>query len=724
MYLAHISEDGLRKQPLSQHLSQTADLAKQFADLFHAGDWGYFCGLLHDIGKYSEEFQERIHGRKIKVDHSTAGAQEACKLKVFPAAYCIAGHHAGLPDGMYEGGASPEASLSSRLKKVVPDYQTFKKEIQVSPPIPPALQSVQGKFCVSFFIRMLYSCLVDADYLDTEAFMEDRIRSLPEAPMSELKTKLDDFIRPWIEKAENSSPVSGNIQKQESLTNSLNTRRTDILNACIRKGESDPGIYELTVPTGGGKTISSMAFALQHAVTHDLHRIIYIIPYTSIIEQNAAVFRNIFGDEYVLENHSSVEYSDDEELNPKQLAAENWDAPIVVTTNVQFFESLFSCRSSKCRKLHNIVGSILVFDEAQMLPRDYLKPCLWAINELVLNYGCTALLCTATQPSLRPFLLPQLLRGEICPNVKEQYEAFRRTILMQDKDLTEEELIRRLDEEFQVLCILNTRIQVQEIYEKLKGREGVFHLSTLMYPEHRKRVLHEIHERLNSSKTCRVIATSLIEAGVDLDFQTVYREAAGLDCMIQAAGRCNREGRRPANESITHVFQFVSESRHRNISIQQEKTIAEEIMAHYADIGSPEAIQEYFTILHGVKGEGLDRKKILKRLGEAGITAIPFHTIAEEFKIIKDDTRSILITRDPEAKRLADQLRYGKRSRKLMRNLGRYSVNVYEDMYQALREAGSLDEIDEAIAILKNEGQYLEETGLTVKMERGEGIFF
>ena len=581
----------------------------------------------------------------------------------------------------------------------------------------------QGKFSISFFIRMMYSCLVDADYLDTEAFMKNRKRVLPDISMEELKKRLDDYIKPWL-MSEGDAKDSTNVPEIPSAAFSLNARRTNILRACICGGSGEQGIYHLTVPTGGGKTISSMAFALNHAAEHDLRRIIYIIPYTSIIEQNSDVFRKILGDEYVLEDHSNVEYSDREELDPKQLAAENWDAPVVVTTNVQFFESLFASRSSKCRKLHNIAGSVMIFDEAQMLPNDYLKPCLQAISELVLNYGCTAVLCTATQPSLHQFFSPKLLKRELCPDVEGQYEAFRRTVLETDEDMTGEELVCRLEVESQVLCILNTRAKVQEIYEKMGDREGIFHLSTLMYPEHRRKVLNKICERLRLQKVCRVIATSLVEAGVDLDFRTVYREAAGLDSVIQAAGRCNREGRRELADSKTHVFQFVSEERIRNDSVMQAQKITEEVMARYENIDSLEAIHDYFDRLHHVKGDSLDKKKILLRLNEAGGAAIPFRSIAEDFKIIKDATKSILITRDLEAKQLAEELRLGKRSRKLMRAIGRYSVNVYEKTYENMRGAGLLDDVDERIAILIDDERYSEETGLDINVSGGEAMFF
>lgn len=711
MYLGHKSVDG-REQALSEHLRNTAEMAGEFASCFDCHDWGYACGLMHDIGKYSAEFQKRIRGAEHHVDHSTAGAVEMKNNKCFPAAYCIAGHHAGLPDGGYAADDSTRPTLQGRLKKRIPDYSAFREEIEqvsLKSPAMKVLDKKEGAFAITFFIRMIYSCLVDADFLDTEQFMRDVHREFSYAPMGELWKRLSEKIRPWLD-----------CQEQGTI----NAHRTEILKACIEKGKAEQGIYHLTVPTGGGKTVASMAFGLQHAVKHELTRIIYVIPYTSIIEQNAKVFADILGEDQVLENHSNVEYADGEELELKQLAVENWDAPIIVTTNVQFFESLFSNKSSKCRKLHNIARSVLIFDEAQMLPEDYLKPCVRAISELVLNYGCTAVLCTATQPALGKMLPESLIRGEICPDAPKQYAFFRRTELVNEGEWTKQELIDRLQADRQALCILNTREQVQEIYEALGEREGLYHLSTYMYPLHRREKLREIRERLMAGAPCCVVATSLVEAGVDLDFQVVYRELAGIDSVIQAAGRCNREGKRTAAESITHVFQFVKEERKRNYMIKQAATVSEQILSEFEDIGSLEAIREYFNRLYYVKGDGLDKKKILDVLNRAKPGEIPFQWVSKEFKIIENTGRTILITDTAEAKALEEQLRYGERTKRLMRQTGQYSVNVFDGIYEKLNAAGMLDEIDETIAVLRNLEQYSEDVGLKAGVERGVGVFF
>lgn len=717
-YWAHVSEDKSRKQTLEEHLIGTAKLAREFADAFHNGSGGYLCGLMHDIGKYSDEFQKKIRGAEIRVDHSTAGAKELAGMRAYWAAYCVGGHHAGLPDGS-DGVARDDkkSSLQKRLKRQIPNYGAYRREIKAPAPIQPSFQLFdceeieRGAFSLAFFIRMIYSCLVDADFLDTEKFMREEERAYPYAGMQALKEQLDQQISRWL---------------SEKNRESLNFRRTEILKACIERGNGDQGIYHLTVPTGGGKTISSMAFALNHAVKHDLKRIIYVIPYNSIIEQNAQVFRNILGNDQVLEHHSNADYrdSDDDERSLKQLASENWDAPVVVTTNVQFFESLFACGSSKCRKLHNIAGSVLIFDEAQMLPVDYLKPCLRAIGELVLNYGCTAVLCTATQPSLEPFLPKQLLRGELCPEAERQYEAFRRVTLVREEDLTTAQLAEYVEQEEQVLCILNTKVMVREVFDKIEDKECVFHLSTNMYPKHRQAMLDTIKKRLKNYEKCKVIATSLVEAGVDLDFKTVYRELAGLDSVIQAAGRCNREGHRPAQDSVTHVFRFVREERRRNDYIRQNIAIAEQIIEEYDDFGSPEAVHEYFARLFHAKGEGLDRQNIVKQLNECKIASIPFRAVADEFQIIRDNTKAVMVVRTPEAKALEGQLRYGDRTRSLMREVARFCVNVYEKTYQNMLSAGMIDEIDETIAILKDDGRYSSEAGLQTEVGLGEGIFW
>ena len=529
--------------------------------------------------------------------------------------------------------------------------------------------------------------------------------------MSSLFQRVQDYIMPWLTNTDR---------------NTVNGRRTEILKACLEKGKEPSGLFQLTVPTGGGKTVSSLAFALHHAIRHDKQHVIYVIPYTSIIEQNAAIFKNILGYENVLEDHCNVVFESEEELGRSQLAAENWDKPVIVTTNVQFFESLFSNKTSKCRKLHNIANSVIIFDEAQMLPVRYLQPCIRAITELIVNYRCSAVLCTATQPSLQAFFPGTMKCEEICPDVKGQYEFFRRTDIQEIGKISEEQLVALLKQETQVLCILNSRRQVQKVYEAVK-EEGTYHLSTLMYPEHRKRLLREIRDRLKEGKTCRLIATSLVEAGVDFDFQMVYRELAGIDSVIQAAGRCNREGKRRKDDCHTLVFTLEkSADIHLPPELKQPIVAAEQTAEKYEDIASLEAIQGYFKRLYYYKGEkGLDVKGIVEQLEKGGRSLLfPFADIADEFSLIEEgNTKTILIDQELKAQEIVQRIRWGEHSRQLVREAGHYSIHIFEKDFENLNGAGKLEALDLKFYRLRNPEQYTNEMGLILNAERGEAVF-
>lgn len=632
-YIAHI--DGERIQTIKEHLEGTAKLAGEFAEKFGKQDWGYCCGMLHDIGKYSIDFQKRILGENnYRVDHSTAGARVCLEKggKYSFLEYCIAGHHAGLPNYGNNYDESTDSTLSGRRLKKLSDYQAYQTEIEV-----PAINSmpidlkrtVNPDFSLSVFMRMIYSCLVDADFLDTEAFMKEGKQGRNSGENIEiLFKKLENYISGWL--------------KNQDI-DTVNGRRTEILKNCLEMGKTEKGLFRLTVPTGGGKTVASLAFALRHALENKMDRIIYVIPYTSIIEQNAKVFRDILGEENVLENHCNVDYESSEELLPMQLASENWDKPIVVTTNVQFFESLFANKSSKCRKLHNIANSVIIFDEAQMLPNDYLKPCIAMIEELVNNYQASAVLCTATQPALTSFFHEGISAKELCPKMEEQFEFFKRTVFENVGVLTENDLIQRLEKEYQALCIVNTKKRAQRIYKQLEG-EGVYHLSTSMYPKHRRRILREIRERLQKNKKCILISTSLVEAGVDLDFQSVYRELAGVDSMIQAAGRCNREGLRPEKESKVYIFQF--EGKENVLGQRQQIDVAKSVITDNRDISDMESITQYFEMLYHIKGDSLDKKKILDEFRNKRYN---FAKVGKEFKLIEQNTKTIFINYETEA---------------------------------------------------------------------------
>ena len=705
-FWGHRAENG-RVQLLLEHLQGVSNLAGEFADAFGEKEMGKLVGLYHDIGKYSKEFQEYIRaGGGRKIDHSSAGMQELMATKrkeLIAAAFCVAGHHGGLPDGGTKVDVPDSGTLQGRQKKTLCDYSAYREEwSEPTFGAPSSLQqgTMASKFAFMFYTRMLFSCLVDADFLDTERFMRGETKRGAFASLETLKEKLDAHIeRNFLH------PVS-----------EINKRRTKILLECLTAGdERDDSLQSLTVPTGGGKTIASLAFALHHAVRMGRRRIIYVIPYTSIIEQTAAIFRDILGDENVVEHHMQAEYDDmDETMNRKRLATENWDAPIIVTTNVQFFESLFANRTSRCRKLHNISNSVVIFDEAQMIPVEFLRPCMEAVKELTEHYHCTALLCTATQPSLDKFFSRKI--REICSDVAGNYDFFRRTTISRtESPLSLETLAARLMREEQVLCIVNTKREARELFEKLSG-VGNWHLSTNLYPEHRKRQLDAIRTALKNGEPCRVVATSLIEAGVDVDFPCVYRQLAGLDSIVQAAGRCNREGKRVREESKVYVFR--SEQEKKNPSIALNRSVAETVCnkRDYADdLGAPAAIRFYFDLLHRIESsgekDGLDAHAILRNIENK---QFPFAQTAKDFILISDATKPIFIPVGREAETIAETLRRGDYSRSLLRRAGKYIVSVYEDFALKLEEKGRIVATDDEkkLYILTDKDLYDSSVGL------------
>lgn len=724
MYIAHKRETDGEEQRLLIHLNETAIKAGRFAEAFNNQEYAFTIGKLHDLGKYSLEFQNRIKNNSKRCDHSTAGARIVMQNKHWGKllAYCIAGHHSGLLNCGSITDVGGEGTLYGRLARdySIPSFDAYKEEINESQCVlldrPNITPLNKGGFSISFLIRMLYSCLVDADYIDTEFFME--------------KGKVDRTIDYDFDSFYKKLNIKLNSFKREGI---INKKRTEILNNCIEKSRYNRGLYTLTVPTGGGKTLSSMAFAINHLLKNDMDRIIYVIPYTSIIEQNAKVFKDIFGNESVLEHHSNFDFNDKEaEYDKQKLSTENWDTPIVVTTNVQFFESLFANKSSRCRKLHNIANSVIIFDEVQMFPTEYLTPCIMAIAELVQNYNSTAVLCSATQPALQNRFPKEIERKEICENTDELYEVFKRTKIINRGQLASNELANELNILKQCLCIVNTRKHALELFKLLEG-EGNFHLSTLMCPEHRRRVIADIKNRLDSGLPCRVVSTRLIEAGVDVDFPKVYRVICGLDSIIQAAGRCNREGKlmNQSKEKIygeVHIFEPEEEYMKRQPpSFKQEIEIAKQINKQCEDVSSPEAINEYFKRLYHYKGEqGLDSKSIHKRL-EAGAEKIKFdfdfETIAKEFKLIEDSTHSVVIPFNDNANKLIEQLKFTEFYKGIIRSLQGYTVNVYNHEFNALSGAGKLIAIRDNIFALSSISDYDKETGLKIEERLGIGIY-
>ncbi len=719
-YLAHIAGDG-RKQTVAEHASGTAELAARFAASFGASEDARLAGWLHDAGKLTAGFQNRLHGGP-PVDHSTAGAKEALARQAAPVALAIAGHHGGLPDaGHPRGDKAEDTTLFGRVKRELPVDRDALRALPVPTASRPSWLG-QGLLQNDFYTRMLFSALVDADFQDTQNFMDGTAAprgmhdSIP-ALLKRVRGRAADYLSYKPAAAEKQTKIA--VMRQ----------RNAVLRACLERGAAYPqGLYTLTVPTGGGKTFSSLAFALEHAAAAGKERIIYVIPYTSIIDQTVSVFSEILGEENVLAHYAGVDYQTTEPENmtdaqyKKLLASENFDAPVVVTTAVAFFESIYSNRSSRCRKLHNLANSVLIFDEAQTLPPDYLMPCLSAITQLVRDYRATAVLCTATQPTLKPifesvgFSLP--IR-ELCPDTAALFQTLKRTTIAPVGTITPEALSLRLCSHEQVLCVVNLRSTAQELFCALPA-EGSYCLTTMLCAHDRRKQIEEIRGRLRNQLPCRVVSTSLIEAGVDVDFPTAYREECGLDSLLQTAGRCNREGKNPAEESLVHPFQL--EGKRPPAVMAKPISAARFAARHNDELSSPEAIGCYFDELFRLKGtDVLDKKQILPsiRTGISGCM-LPFAQIAERFHLIETPTRSIYIPIG-EGRALCERLRTGGVSRSLLRRLGLFCVACYEPHFRALDDAGALAVLPDGSAILEDLSKYDEKTGLMLRVETGIG---
>jgi len=714
-YFAHSAGDSDKDgwQPLDLHLSEVARRCGDFASKFGVEAWGKACGLLHDLGKFSREFQARLEGGR-RVDHATAGARQAVAL-FGPGpgrllAYAIAGHHTGLPDGGAAGGPRRD-TLFGRLdrgKVEVPEIRDFEPVMDGMPASLPRPPVGRDGFSRAFFVRMLYSCLVDADFLDTEAWLARRDAAL-RARWPAIEALLEHLDRYLDAICCDDTPV--------------NRRRAEVLARCREAAARPPGIFSLTVPTGGGKTLSSLAFALRHAALHGLDRVIYAIPFTSIIEQNAAVFRNALGPlgSAVVEHHSNYEppAEDEDEVRPGRrwrLASENWDAPLVVTTNVQLFESLFAAKGSRCRKLHNVARSVLILDEAQALPTALLQPCLAALRQLAASYGATIVLCTATQPALhRSRYLPcgfaENEVREIVPNHLELYQTLQRVDVQHEGPLRDDEVVARLRTRPQALCIVNTRRHARQLFERLGRGHGHFHLSALMCPAHRAEKLSAIRARLAAGEPCRVVSTQLVEAGVDLDFPFVLRAAAGVDAIAQAAGRCNREGRLPTRGQVS-VFE--PECGVPAGQFSRAAGLGTLTARAFPDLLSPEAVHHYFTQLYSFEGsDGLDAKGILPRFEEnAAALSFPFREVAEEFHLIQDDMQPLIIPWSDEARELIRELRHTESPAATARRLQRYTVSLYRQTFADLKAARVVESYADRFHVLTNDCIYDDDVGL------------
>lgn len=727
-YYAHSGTPGDKSdwQSLPDHLCAVAELAVGFGAPMGLSGPARIAGLFHDLGKYSRDFQRRLDGESVQVDHSTAGAAVLMELAqgvdraiAEPVAYAILGHHSGLPDMRNAFGHCFERRIKEFEDRIDP---VWKAEI----PFDPGefrTRDLLGRlprdrriaaFDLSLLTRMIFSCLVDADFKDTEAFYDRREGRRSDREWPSLQSLLPDFLGAFDAHMA-TKPKAGE----------LNRLRGDIL-AHVRSGALlEPGLFTLNVPTGGGKTLASLGFALDHAKRWGHGRIIYAIPFTSIVDQTAAIFRDILGDRNVLEHHSAI---DEEGAKGRwgreklKLAMEDWAAPVVVTTNVQFFESLFAARTSRARKLHNIAGSIIVLDEAQTIPRPLLKPCVRVLDALARLCGCTIVLCTATQPALDAPKFPDGLKlegRELAPDPRALARRLKRARIVRVDAMDNPALTDAMRPQPQALVIVNSRRHALDLYNEAKAArlDGLLHLTTRQCAAHRRQILDYVRSRLKTGEACRVIATSLIEAGVDVDFPRVWRAEAGLDQIVQAAGRCNREGTRPAEESIVSVFSSPDYPAPREIA--SLIGAMGRMSGNHEDLLSLEAIADYFGEVYWQAGAKLDAGRILDdfTINPEG-TDFAFRLVAEKFRMIESGMEPVIIPFDATAREAVKELQFEAiPSGFLARKLQSYVVQVPPEARRLLIDNGHAafvrtDLRGDQFAVLQNVSLYRAEVGL------------
>jgi CRISPR-associated endonuclease/helicase Cas3 len=721
-FYAHTAEDeGGRRLPddsrwqlLKDHLCAVAGQASAFARPFHLENEAELAGLLHDLGKYAKRFQARLRDNSIHgINHWAAGSVHAGEmLKQLAVAFAVDGHHTGMP--ALSGSESLKQKVARRagLKawqdltgcvETIPELLARQREadgIQL-PALPP--RAIKDRFAEALRTRMLFSCLVDADFLDTEAHFK------PHATAQR--------VFPALEPQRALALLQGHLAEKTAV-GEVNHRRRRLLADCLAAAAKPPGLFTLTAPTGSGKTLSSLAFALQHISTHNallpaddpgrFRRIIVVIPFTSIIEQTAQVFRGLFepafGPDYVLEHHSAVaprerredqgRDAEEERLRRARLASENWASPLVVTTSVQFFQSLFSNRPSDCRKLHSIGRSVVLFDEVQTLPPRLVPSLLSAVRLLSQEpYGVTPVFMTATQPAFNTIPTAALGEGylwnpvEISSEPKAMAEALRRTRIelpARDAATSWEEIAQSLLGNSQSLCVVNTTKDARRLFQLLRSQaaDGSYHLSSRLCPAHRREKLDAIRARLRDGLPCRLVSTQLIEAGVDVDFPVAFRALGPLDSIIQTAGRCNREGRH-AEPCPVVVFRPADGGLPRGAyGIAKAKT--EEFLARHPDASNqlhlPAFYAAYFSELYGLLGPQSRQEDPVFAASEA----LDFPKAAEECRLVGDETRAVLVKwKDKHGKdrggELAEKLHCEKHlTAAECREAQRFSVNLYQ----------------------------------------------
>ena len=714
MYISHLYQRETPPfdwviQSNDAHCAGVACLASKYASDFGFGNWGRLLGLLHDRGKEKTDFQNYIKYRSgystiptkwSDKSHSQVGAiilnnsKYSDPFKML--ANIIAGHHRGLYD-TFELEPLLKNNLPEETDVSVPDLTIDRPTFKLD------------KDDIHHLARMLYSCLVDADFLDTEAFMhqETSIKRSDNDNVDSLKELLNKHLS----------------SMRRTSSGDINLLRQKIQDQCVNESRCATGFYTLTVPTGGGKTLASVLWAINHAAHNSLKRIIIAIPYTSIIVQTAQVLRNIFGEENVLEHHSVVDESLVSEKN--KLATENWDAPIVVTTNVQLFESMFSNRPGKCRKLHSVCKSVVILDEVQTLPLSFLQPVCDALKSYSKMFGTSFLFCTASQPiidgnrkglgnAIFKGISPDAIRNLITDDFKLHDRLRRADIIFEDKSFTEKEIASEISMQNKVLCIVNSRKLAKTIFDCLgKDSPENIHLSRMMCPAHIRETIDQIKDTLKNSprSKIRVVSTQLIEAGVDIDFPIVFRQFSGLDSILQAAGRCNREGRLTCGH--THVFSIEGHSDYGGIRFASDAMKSLLHQRSGSDWFSPEVMTEYYRILYS-KTPSFDKDSISDLYSNP--KSVSYEEISKRFKLINDAGFTVIVN-FKDSPELIDRLRNSGPTISLMRELGLYSVTINKRLFDQFLKMGIVEEVWEGIFYIPLTEQYDHRTGLKTNNE-------
>ena len=721
--IAHRNESNGTVQSIKDHCENTAALCREFA-VPELKDFLYAIGLLHDVGKYQDSFARRINGENNQVEHSTCGALAARKHYSHPMslmmAYCIVGHHSGIPDGGFINDSSDMRTLHGRMKREFEDYSAYEKELSL-----PEIKDTSwlnflldgcgqdiGKLIdkFAFFTRYAFSCLVDADSIDTADFCSPK----------EFTRKLQGDFKKCLQ------IVNEKLSAFENKTN-LQKARTFLQEQAFQNIYKDAEISLLNMPTGSGKTLASIKIALERAIIKEKKRIIYIIPFNSIVDQTADILEDMFGEYMEILRHQSTYAFDDAEYQSEnyreaaKTATENWDAPFIITTAVQFFESIYANKRGKLRKLHNISDSILVFDEAHLMPQDYLQPCLQAVAYITRYLHSEAVFLTATMPNfeklLKEYALPDSSIKNMVPDTS-MFKIFQKCRYNYIGEIEEDNLLQHSARYPSSMIIVNKKTVARKLYQECGGKK--YHLSTYMTSYDRSRVLKEIRKELNrleaefpdgaavpEDRKITIISTSLIEAGVDLDVYTVFRERTGLDSILQAGGRCNREGKR----SVADVFVFDLSSQMKKPASDVKSHLTKGLLQKYGDISEIPCITEYYSRLFFMKKEEIMKNTIHQYC--ADISSIPFRKYAERFELIDSKTVSIVVPQDEQCRKLIEEMKVTKKGN--TRKLQKYSCSLCQNELEELIRQHAADDYGTGIYCLTNLDYYNADIGVLLE---------